>query len=269
MDIIASHQLGLIEQLEAEAVALVGRERDCAQRAVVYHHVADMLGLAHGYALLAAEGALAINGAVEGMERQARRAYWRIKRSDRQALALRVTTFGETLRALDAERCAGLLMAYRLVATPGLSGEADRRLDRDLLAALRASQSARGQADAGVRRNLFLAHQRWAELLFGERIEQAIAELDWPLGSRATRHAIEALRIPIKAYDAPSGADLPALRIGCVVRGACPRALPQILPKRSSNSSATSPIVAAAVSIPTICRPTRRLSLRLKVAVPT
>lgn len=201
MDIIASHQLGLIEQLEAEAVALVGRGRDCAQRAVVYHHVADMLGLAHGYALLAAEGALAINGAVEGMERQARRAYWRIKRSDRQALALRVAAFGETLRALDAERCAGLLMAYRLVATPGLSGEADRRLDRDLLAALRAAQSARGQADAGVRRNLFLAHQRWAELLFGERIEQAIAELGWRLGPRAMRGAIEALRIPVDVYD--------------------------------------------------------------------
>ncbi|MDQ3074949.1 MAG: hypothetical protein M3Q88_04975 [Pseudomonadota bacterium] len=200
MDIIASHQLGLIEQLSGEAVALAGRGRDGAQRALVYHHVAHMMGLAHGYALLAARGALAIDPAVAAMERAERRAWWRMKRGERAALALRVADFGLTLRAIDAERCAGLLMAYRLVATPGLSGEADRRLDPELLVALRAAQSTRGQVDPVVRHTLFAAHQRWADRLFGARIETAVAALDWPLAGRAMRQAIEALHISTTSF---------------------------------------------------------------------
>lgn len=201
MDIIESHRLGLIEQLEAEAVALAGQARDSAQRAVVYHHVADMLGLAHGFALLSAHGALAIDEAVARIERRARRAIWRLTRDERLALGERITVFGATLRELDAKRCAGLLMAYRLVATPSLDAEAVKRLEPDLLAALRAAQSARGQADAAARRALFVAHERWAEALIGDRIEQAIAALEWPLPGRVLRGAIETLRLPIGAFE--------------------------------------------------------------------
>ena len=200
MDIIESHRAGLIEQLASEAVALAGQGRDSAQRAVVYHHVADMLGLSHGYALLAAQGALAIDPAVARMERRARRALWRLRGDERAALAGRIVAFGATLRALDAERCAGLLMAYRLVATPSLNAEAARRLDPELLAALRAAQSRRGQADAPARLALFEAHQRWAEMLIGDRVEQAVAVLAWPLRGRALRDAVEAVRIPLGAY---------------------------------------------------------------------
>ncbi len=201
MDIIESHRHGLIEQLESEACALAGRGRDAAQRAVVYHHVADMLGMAHGYALLAAHGALAIDAAVAGIERRARRAMWRLSREERAALAGRIAAFGETLRELDAERCAGLLMAYRLVATPSLRAEAATRLDRDMLAALSDAQSARGQADAAARRALFVAHQQWAETLIGARIDQAVVAIEWPLSGRALIGAIDVLRIPIAAYE--------------------------------------------------------------------
>jgi len=201
MDIIESHRLGLIEQLESEAVALAGRGRDAGQRAVVCHHVADMLGLAHGYALLAAHGALAIDDAVAAIERRARWAIWRLKRDERAALAERIATFATRLRALDAERCAGLLMAYRLVATPSLGAEAESRLDRDLLAALRAAQSTRGQADAAARRDLFEAHRRWAETLIGARLDEAIAALEWPLGGRSLDQVIAALRIPLSAFE--------------------------------------------------------------------
>ena len=201
MNIIASHQSGLVEQLDAEALALAGRGRDSAQRALVYHHVANMLGRAHGFALLAAHGALGIDAAVAQLERAARRAWWRLKRAERAALAERVAAFGDMLRALDAERCRGVLMAYRLAATPGLGGEAARRLDPDLLAALRGAQSARGQADARARRALFDAHQRWAEELFGERLEQAMADLAWPLAPRLLREAVAAVRIPARAFD--------------------------------------------------------------------
>ena len=201
MDIIESHRLGLIEQLESEAVALAGRGRDAAQRAVVCHHVADMLGLAHGYALLAAHGALAIDEAVARVERRARRAVWRLKRDQRAALADRVAAFGAALRKIDAGRCAGLLTAYRLVATPSLDAEAARRLPADLLSALRAAQSARGQADAEERRALFAAHERWAEASFGAQLDAAVAALDWPLEQGVVDAAIATLRLPLAAFE--------------------------------------------------------------------
>jgi hypothetical protein len=201
MNIIASHQSGLIEQLDGEALELAGRTRDSAQRALVYHHVADMLGLAHAYALLAAHGALDLDSAIARMARTARRAWWRLKRAERAALVERVAAFGESLRTLDAERCAGVLMAYRLAATPGLGGEAEKRLEPDHCTALRNAQSARGQADARARRHLFEAHQRWAEASFGDRLEEARAALDWPLEPREVDRAIAALRITARAYD--------------------------------------------------------------------
>lgn len=208
MDIIASHQSGLIEQLDGEALALAGRGRDSGQRSLVYHHVADMLGLAHGYALLAAHGALGIDPAVAQLERTARRAWWRLKRAERAALGERVAAFGETLRLLDAERCAAMLMAYRLAATPGLGGMAEQRLDRDLLSALREAQMMRGQADVRGRRILFDAHARWAERHFGERLDQAIAALAWPLAPRALTQAVAALRITARAYERAERAGL-------------------------------------------------------------
>lgn len=200
MDIIESHRLGLIEQFETEAAALAGGPRDAGQRALVCHHVADMLGLAHGYALLSAQGALAIDEAVARIARRARWLGWRLSRGDRAALAERITAFGETLRGLDAERCAGVLTVYRLVATPSLAVEAERRLGGDLFVALGAAQATRGQTDTAVRRDLFHAHQRWAEALIGTRLDAAVEALGWPFGKRTLQQAIEALRIPVKAF---------------------------------------------------------------------
>lgn len=201
MDIIASHQLGLIEQLEAEAAALAGRARDGTQRVIVYHHVADMLGLSHGYALLAAEGTLALDEAIARMARRCRR--WRpgTSRGERAALAERVERFAETLRQLDAERCAGVLMAYRLVATPGLSGEAAKRLEPGLLGALGAARTARGQADAALRRALFEEHRQWAESKFGARVADAVTTLDWRRGSRVVTGAVATLLVTPAAFE--------------------------------------------------------------------
>ena len=201
MDIIASHQSGLVEQLEAEAAALAGRPRDAVQRAIVCHHVADMVGLSHGYALLAARASLGIDDAVARMDRRARRWQWRSGRAERAALGQRVAVFGETLRRLDAERCVGVLMAYRLVATPGLGGEAERRLDPELLASLRAVQAGREQASGELRRDLFMAHRHWAEEAFGARLSDAGAALQWPFGPAAVRAAMAAVLIPARDYD--------------------------------------------------------------------
>jgi hypothetical protein len=201
MDIIASHQSGLIEQLEAEAAALAGGPRESVQRAITCHHVADMLGLAHGYALLAARGGLVLDEALARLERQAKKWRWGRSRAERAALAERVANFAETVRRIDAERCVGVLMAYRLVATPGLGGEAARRLDPALLASLRTVQAARGEADGEARRTLFDAHQRWADEMFGTAVGEAVTALQWPHGKADVRAVVSVLLIPTSDYD--------------------------------------------------------------------
>lgn len=198
MDIIASHQSGLADQLEGDAVALAGRPRDGAQRTIVYHHVADMMGLRHVYALLAAGSASTIDRAIEAMRRAARRARLRLSHAERAAAEERVVVFGETLRTLDALRCASVLGAYRLVATPGLGGEAARRIDGDLLAALGAAQAP--AATEAIRRRLFEAQALVVEALIGARLDAAVEVLAWPLGPRAVDAAVAALRLPVDAF---------------------------------------------------------------------
>jgi hypothetical protein len=42
---------------------------------------------------------------------------------------------------------------------------------------------------------LFDAHQRWADALFGARLEQAVSDLAWPLKARRLRQAIATVRL--------------------------------------------------------------------------
>jgi hypothetical protein len=193
MDIIASHRLGLIEQYEDESLALAGRPRDAVQRAIVCHHVSDMLGHAHVFALLAAQASLALDEALARLVTAARRWRWGTGRAERVALVERVADFGTALRVLDAERCAGLLMAYRLVANAGLGEAAADRLDPALVTALRAVQAARGQSSAAERRALFEAHCDW-DARFAEWVTQALDELAWP-GRSASARAVAAWTI--------------------------------------------------------------------------
>lgn len=217
MDIIASHQHGLFEILEAEAHGLAGRPSDSAQRAVVYHHLADMLAMGHAYALMAAQGVLGIEQAVEAMRRSVRRSWWRLSGSERAAQAERVEIFAATLRAVDTRRCAGALLAYRLVATPGLAGEAQRRLEPEMVAAFGACRSARGRAGREDRRALFVAHQQWSEELFGAELDAAVVALDWRCGAAALRRAIGSVRITLAAYERAEGRGL--ARVEQAIRG--------------------------------------------------
>lgn len=195
MDIIASHRLGLIEQYESEAVALAGGARDAVQRAIVGHHVSDMLGHAHVFALLAAQASLAIEEALGRLERSARRWRWRLGRGEHEALVERTVAFGAALRAIDAERCAGLLVACRLVASPGLGEAAAARLDPALVAALQAVQAARGTSSTAERRALFDAQCDWADTQFADRVSQAIEALAWPAGRAAPARVLAAWTI--------------------------------------------------------------------------
>ncbi len=195
MDIIASHQWGLIEQLQEEASALAGRRQDAVQRAIAYHHLYQHSDGANGHALLAAAGALKLDETIGRMARQARWRGWRLGGEARAALLGRVAEFGETLRALDARRCESLVLAYRLAVTPGLGGEARRRLAPGLLAGFTGGRSG------AARRTLFLAQQALVEDGIGVELEQAIVTLGWPLAPRAVAKAITTLRVPLSAFD--------------------------------------------------------------------
>lgn len=213
MDIIASHQLGLIEQYSEEAAGLAGRERDTVQRAVVYHHLYQHSGGRHGYALLAAEAAVTLDPLLIAVERAARRGWWRIGRRRAEALAERARTFAATVRTIDRERCEALLMAYRLALTPGLAGHAAERLPAELVAALRGED----------RRMLFLAHQRWAEQRWGLAIEAAIEALGWPLGAARVAAAIAALRLPLDRFEAADKRGWAATEARLLARKGLPR----------------------------------------------
>ena len=188
MDIIASHQHGLAEQLAHEAAALAGRDRDAVQRAIVGHHLYQHSGGRHTFALIAAAASLALDRRLARLAKSARAAKRWPRRDD--ALAGRLELFAGEARRIDRERCEALLLAYRLATTPGLRG-ADVGGDAALA----------GAYGAGDARDDYLTHLRWAEARWGARIEAAIDALTWIKPPRDLTRAVGALRLPIEQYD--------------------------------------------------------------------
>ena len=185
MDIIASHQHGLAEQLANEAAALAGRDRDAVQRAIVGHHLYQHSGGRHAFALIAAGASLALDRRLARLAKAAVR--W--PRRD-EALAGRLETFAGQARAIDRERCEALLLAYRLATTPGLRG-----------ADVGGDASLAGAYGAGDAREDYVTHLRWAEARWGVRIEAAIDALAWTKPPRDLAKAVAALRLPIESFD--------------------------------------------------------------------
>lgn len=156
MDIIAAHQQGLIEQLDAQIVDLAGGPDHHLQRAVVLHHVFDHSNAAHGWALIEARRAVRIAAGLAVLRRKA--GGWMLSQSARDearnALAALSAEIGNEARA----RCAEAYRAYRLSATKALRGEAERVLPADYLASLDACHAARrdgAQLDENCRAVLF------------------------------------------------------------------------------------------------------------------
>ena len=179
MDIIASHQHGLAEQLAHEAAGLAGRPHDAVQRAIVGHHLYQHSGGRHTFALIAAGAALALDRRLARLTKAAMR--W--PRRD-AALAERVAAFAAEARAIDRDRCEAMLLAYRLATTPGLGG---------------------GAADLGLaggdRRAAYLRHLVGTEERWGGRIAAAIDALGWAKPPRDLARTIAALRLPVELFD--------------------------------------------------------------------
>ena len=188
MDIIASHQHGLAEQLAHEAAALAGRDSDAVQRAIVGHHLYQHSNGRHTFALIAAAASLALDRRLTRLAKAARAAK-RWPRRD-EALAGRLEAFAGEARRIDRERCEALLLAYRLATTPGLRG-ADVGGDAALA----------GAYGAGGARDNYLTHLRWAEVRWGARIETAIDALAWIKPPRKLSKAVAALRLPVELFD--------------------------------------------------------------------
>lgn len=185
MDIIASHQHGLAEQLAQEAAGLAGRPGDAVQRAIVGHHLYQHSGGRHTFALIAAGAALALDRRLARLTKGATR--W--PRRD-ATLAARVAIFAAAARAIDRERCEAMLLAYRMATAPGLRG-----------CAVAGEAGLDGALTKSAPRDDYLRHSRWAEALWGGRIEAAIAALDWARPPRDLAPTVAALGLPIALFD--------------------------------------------------------------------
>lgn len=164
MDIIAAHQQGLIEQLDAEVDALAGRPRDHVQRAIVLHHLYEHSKGSHIWALGEARRSLRIASSLAALERWIVRWQWTLRdpARARDALDGLAEALGEAARA----RTSAAYLAYRLSATKALRGEAEVRLPSPLLRALDECHSAR-------RENAAIASE--ACILMAERTEEFAA----------------------------------------------------------------------------------------------
>ena len=169
MDIIAAHQQGLVEQLDAEIEALAGRQSDFAQRAIVLHHLYEHSKGGHGWALAEARRSLRIAAGLAGLEKRLSRWSWTIRDMEGARLALK-----ELARALgDAARARTIAVyrEYRLSATKALRGEAEASLPPSLLQALDECHSAR-------RSHLPMTEEALG-LLTEESERLAAAAVDW------------------------------------------------------------------------------------------
>ena len=180
MDIIAAHQQGLIEQLDAEVDALAGRTSDHAQQAVVLHHLYDHSRGAHQWALCESRRSLLIASAISRLRRRLDRWGWTFREREGAEEALDV--LAEALGGQSRARTMAAYRCYRLSATAALRDEAEAGLPPELLAALDQCHLARREGrplDADSCLALSEASERLAEAATdGGQIDAAWAAIE-------------------------------------------------------------------------------------------
>lgn len=176
MDIIAAHQQGLIEQLDAEVEALAGRPRDHAQRAIVLHHLYEHSKGGHAWALAEARRSLRIATCLARLEKRLARWRWTVRDPAAAHLALQrlACALGEAARA----RTIAAYRAYRLSSTKALRGEAEASLPPSLLQALDACHLAR-RAGASMPAEDQIAMAEECERLAAASVNEAGLEAAW------------------------------------------------------------------------------------------
>lgn len=184
MDIIASHQQGLIEDLRAEAELLAGRTGDFTQRAATYHHLYQHSGRNHAFPLLAAHGALWGARHFQGGMRLGRLLQWRFGKRRRGDCMAALERFTEALRDINRQVCVETYVTYRLSGSAALRAEAERRIEPALLAGLdrvHAHRRAGTLAPAAERRALFELFYDWEQrTVVHAQLLAAFDAFDWP-----------------------------------------------------------------------------------------
>lgn len=146
MDIISAHQLGLLEQLEADASSLAGRAGDHHQRAVVLYHLFDHSGGAHDWALAEAVRELHLAAGVCKLWAWLDRWGWTVP--DRVGVTQAMETLVASIGLASRQRCMAAYRAYRVTAVAALKGEAGRFLGPELFTALAQCHQCRRAGEA-------------------------------------------------------------------------------------------------------------------------
>jgi hypothetical protein len=141
MNIIAVHQQGLVEQLDAEATELAGSLRDHCQRAVVLHHLYDHSLGGHVWALLEARRALLIDARLRDLRASVGRWGWAMR--DSNAAQLAIEELAAALGQQQMDRMTSAYRAYRSSGTQALREEAKASLPPPLLDGLDQCHQAR------------------------------------------------------------------------------------------------------------------------------
>lgn len=191
MDIIASHQAGLLEELRAESVALAAGIGDFAQRAATYHHLYQHSGGNHAFPLLAAHGALWGAQHFRAGLRLGGLLKWRFGRGRRAQMVDALERFTVAMRDINRQVCVETYYCYRLSASAALRDEAVRHIEPALLEGLdRAHAHRRAGTVAPVeeRRALFELFYDWEQRTVVElQLKAAYDAFDWPELSRMAR----------------------------------------------------------------------------------
>jgi hypothetical protein len=197
MDIIAAHQQGLIEQLDAEVEALAGRPRDHVQRAIVLHHLYQHSNGGHVWALAEARRSLRIASGLAKFEKRLARWQWTVRdpAGCRAALDLLAGALGDAARA----RTIAAYRAYRLSATKALRGEAEASLSPTLLQAFDECHSTRRAKMAMTADAQGILAEESERLAVGsvdcERLDAAWVEIDTTGIGRSARRLVGEKRL--------------------------------------------------------------------------
>lgn len=175
------------DALHAEGVRLAGSSQHLSQRAATYYHLYEDAGRNHIFPLIAAHGALWARGYFSFGMKLGQALSWqygissKLKRQKLDALE----SFAEAFREVNRRVCVEIYTIYHFTKLHGEHPLAGKLVRPNLLAPLRllhcANQSG-VKLDDGIRRAIFEAHFLDEQAtVVGPRIEQAVAEFDWPL----------------------------------------------------------------------------------------
>ncbi|MEO4046021.1 hypothetical protein AAFN46_02875 [Pseudomonas sp. CAU 1711] len=174
-------------RIHQEATLLAGTLTDLGQRASVYHHLYQDSGGRNVFPLIAAHGALWGAGYFAlGLRVGALlSARFLLAPAERRAKLRQLHAFADAFREINRRVCVEAYCAYHLSKLHGHAAGIERHVQPRLLAALNRCHRAQAldqPLPLPARRELFEAFFLWEqECIVGPAVEQALAELDWPL----------------------------------------------------------------------------------------